>query len=132
MVRTLPSLLSTILNKFDGLTANFIEVSHEFKWCLRYLCHLDDPEKFQYSSELIHHNIQDINLYLRVLPEWYYVNEMINLRFDGKAWKDIFNYSCQNSCFDVFRRNLGIISKVTEEFSANQFTEYEGEFNGFE
>lgn len=133
VVRTSPSLLSTILNKFDGLSANFVEVSHEFKWCIRYLCHYDDPEKFQYSSELIHHNIVDINLYLRVQPEWYFVNEMINLRLDGQAWKEVFNYSCRNSCYDVLRRNIGVIQLVTTEFqNKEQYHEYDGEFVGFD
>lgn len=133
VVRTNPSLFSTILNKFPGLTSNFIEVSHEFKWCLRYLLHLDDSEKFQYSADLIHHNIVDINLYLRVQPEWFFVNEMINLRLDGQSWKDVFNYSCRNSCYDVFRRNLGVISLVTTEFQNScQYQEFDGEFVGFE
>lgn len=132
VVRTKPSLLSTILNKFSGLTSNFIEVTHEFKWCIRYLCHLDDSEKFQYSPELIHHNIVDIDMYLRVQPEWFFVNEMVNLRLDGKSWREIFNYSCTHSCYDIFRRNLGIISLVTSE-SQNpcQYEEYDGEFLDF-
>lgn len=126
VIRTNPSLLSTIQNKFKGLSSQFIEVSHEFKWCIRYLVHLDDSEKFQYPQENIHSNIVDLLLYLRVQPEWFFVNEMINLRADGKPWKEIFNYSCQNGCYDVFRRNLGIIQLVSSDAFSQEFkdTEY--------
>lgn len=126
VIRTNPSLLSTIQNKFKGLSSQFIEVSHEFKWCIRYLVHLDDSEKFQYPQENIHSNISDLLLYLRVQPEWFFVNEMINLRADGKPWKEIFNYSCQNGCYDVFRRNLGIIQLVSSDSFSQEFkdTEY--------
>lgn len=126
VIRTNPSLLSTIQNKFKGLSLQFIEVSHEFKWCIRYLVHLDDSEKFQYPPENIHSNITDLLLYLRVQPEWFFVNEMINLRADGKPWKEIFNYSCQNGCYDVFRRNLGIIQLVSSDAFSQEFkdTEY--------
>lgn len=126
VIRTNPSLLSTIQNKFKGLSSQFIEVSHEFKWCIRYLVHLDDSEKFQYPQENIHSNISDLLLYLRVQPEWFFVNEMINLRADGKPWKEIFNYSCRNGCYDVFRRNLGIIQLVSSDAFSQEFkdTEY--------
>lgn len=115
VIRTSPCLLSTILNKFPNLKSNFVEYTHEFRWCLRYLIHLDDITKYQYSPDAIVHNIADIDTYFRTRSEVSYVWEMVTLRMDGKNWYEILKYSTENNCYDVFRRNFNMISAIASE-----------------
>lgn len=123
VVRCKPALLSTIQNKFVGLPSRFIEYSHEFKWCLRYLLHLDDVSKFQYSQNAVVTNIDDIGVYWRSSSEWSLVNEMISLRLVGHSWKDIFEFCGENQCYDVFRRNINIINTICSEYKNNSISE---------
>ncbi|MBR3952738.1 MAG: hypothetical protein IKJ82_03910 [Oscillospiraceae bacterium] len=122
-IRVKPALLSTIANKFPGLDTRFIEVSHEFRWCLRYLVHLDDLSKFQYPHEAVETNIADIESYWRTSSEWSLVNEMIILRSNGASWKEVFCFAGKNQCYDVFRRNYAIISMISNEMYENRMVE---------
>lgn len=115
VVRTSPALLSTILNKFPGLASNFIEFSHEFQWCVRYLIHLDDVSKYQYQKEAVETNIEDIERYWRTQSELSYVWHMADMRSSGASWYSILSYCKDNHCYDIFRRNVGIIQLVANE-----------------
>lgn len=121
VIRVTPTLLSTIQNKFEGLDKRFIEYNHEFKWCLRYLVHLDDISKYQYSHDSVISNIDDIESYWRTSTEFALVNEMVALRLNGATWNKVFVFAGKNHCYDVFRRNIGIIDKICSETSALDF-----------
>jgi len=47
-----PRKISTVANLL-GVESNFIQIAHSKKASLRYLTHLDDEDKFRYSSEEI-------------------------------------------------------------------------------
>jgi hypothetical protein len=50
-----PRKLSTVANLFQ-VESNFVEVVKSKQAMLRYLIHLDDPDKFQYSPDDVIHN----------------------------------------------------------------------------
>ena len=115
VVRVKPCTLDCLLNKFDNLPSNFVQYNHDFKFCIRYLIHLDDSSKYQYSSSEIVTNVTDINSYLRTNSEWEIVNELVHKRVYGGTWYQVFKYSGENNCYDVFRRNIGIIQLISSE-----------------
>lgn len=125
VVRVKPSLLSTVANKFPGLETRFIEVTHEFRWCLRYLIHLDDITKYQYPHEAVETNISDIESYWRISSEWSLVREMIQLRLTGSTWYQVFDFCGKNQCYDVFRRNIAIIKLVAGESDCIDYGEWD-------
>ena len=50
-----PRKISTVANLFE-VESNFIEICKSKKASIRYLTHLDDREKYQYSSDEVVHN----------------------------------------------------------------------------
>ena len=121
VVRTTPCLISSILNKFPGLPSQFVEFSHEFRWCIRYLIHLDDITKYQYDRQAIVHNLSDIDVYLRSKSELALVWQMVDLRLNGSSWYDLLKFSYENSCYDVYRRNFGMINAISGEQLSKDF-----------
>lgn len=115
VVRCTPTLIGTISNKFLGLENRFIEVTHEFRWCIRYLIHLDDINKYQYPHDAVESNISDIESYWRISSEWALVHDMINLRQTGSTWYQIFMYAGEHQCYDVLRRNIPMIKLIASE-----------------
>lgn len=102
-----PRTLSAVA-KFLGLKENEIELGKNFKALVQYLIHLNNPEKFQYSAEAVVTNLPDIGAYLRNLSEGQLVKDLGSAKC-RMSWYDLVQYAIENDCYDVLRRNLGII-----------------------
>lgn len=109
--------LSTIVNRYSkmGVLGNFVYLISSYKQQLRYLIHLDDSEKYQYSFDNITSNVLDLNKYFNQLPEGMLVLNMVDMRLNGSTYRKIIEYSVKNGCYDVFRKNVGVINFVVQE-----------------
>lgn len=99
-----------------GLKPNEIEIGRDFKALIQYLIHLNDPDKFQYSPDAVTSNISDIGKYFVRLSEGQLVKDLASAKCK-MSWYDLIQYAVENDCYDVLRRNLGIIKLVWDESS---------------
>lgn len=105
-----PRTLSAVA-KFLGLKENEIELGKNFKALVQYLIHLNNPEKAQYSPDSVESNIPDIKSYFRNLSEGQLVKDLA-LAKKEMSWYDLVQYSIENDCYDVLRRNLGVLKLI--------------------
>lgn len=103
--------------KFLGLAEHDVEIGRNFNSLVQYLIHLNDPDKFQYSPDSVLTNIPDIGKYLRKLSEGQLVKDLASAKVE-MSWYDLIQYAVEADCYDVLRRNLGIIKLVWEEYHA--------------
>lgn len=108
-----PRTLSAV-SKFLGLKENEIELGKNFKALVQYLIHLNNPEKAQYSVENVVTNIPDIAAMLRNLSEGQLVKDLASAKL-RMSWYDLIQYSIENDCYDVLRRNMPILKAVWDE-----------------
>ena len=113
-----PRTLSAV-SKFLGIPEHDIEIGRNFNSLVRYLIHMDDPDKFQYSPDGIETNISDIGRILRSESEGSIVTTLIDMRVDGYyTWRELIRWADENNCFDVLRRNLGVLKLAVDEESS--------------
>lgn len=108
-----PRTLSAVA-KFLGLKENEVELGKNFKALIQYLIHLNNPEKAQYSIEDVVTNIPDIGSILRNLSEGQLCKDLASAKC-RMSWYDLIQYSIENDCFDVLRRNMPLIKCVWME-----------------
>lgn len=114
-----PRTLSAVA-KFLGLKENEIELGKNFKALIQYLIHLNNPEKAQYSIEDVVTNIPDIGKMLRNLSEGQLCKDLASAKC-RMSWYDLIQYSIENDCFDVLRRNMPLIKCVWMESDERVF-----------
>lgn len=109
--------LTTIQNRYGklGVLSNHIYIITSYKQQLRYLLHLDDKEKAQYSSDEVESNVVDLAKYFNQKPEGLQVLDMVDERLNGMSYRQIIECAVKNGTYDVFRKNLGIIQLVVQE-----------------
>lgn len=105
-----PRTLSAV-SKFLGLSEHDIELGKNFKALVQYLIHLNNPEKAQYSVDSVVTNIPDIGNMLRNLSEGQLVKDLCTAKI-RMSWYDLVQYAIENDCYDVLRRNLGVVKLV--------------------
>lgn len=105
-----PRSLSAVA-KFLGLKENEIELGKNFKALIQYLIHLNNPEKAQYSIDDVVTNISDIGKMLRNLSEGQLVKDLCTAKI-RMSWYDLVQYAIENDCYDILRRNLGVVKLV--------------------
>lgn len=110
-----PRRLSSVASKL-GLAEHDIEIGRDFKALVQYLIHKNDPDKFQYDSSIVVSNLSDIGKYYRDLSEGQIVRDIASAKLN-MSWYDLIQYAVDNDCYDILRRNLGIIKLVHEEFT---------------
>lgn len=101
---------STVANKI-GVPANYVECKkgYTFKKGVRYLCHLDNPDKFQYDSGLISSNVE-LGLFLNpfndVSQATAIYNKIICENVDNIY--TLVEWVFQEGCYSEFRRGYFI------------------------
>ena len=124
-----PRTLSAV-SKFLAIPEHDIEIGRNFNSLVRYLIHADDPDKFQYSSDGVETNIADIGRFFRNLSEGQLVKDLASAKIE-RSWYDLVQYAVENDCYDVLRRNLGIIKLVNDEYERyHPVEEFEAPFHG--
>ena len=105
-----PCTLDTVLHNLDlpDKYIKDIEYCRSWKRSVRYLIHLDDPDKFQYKAEDIISNFEtkdifaDMKAAVRVNKIWSYL--------DSNPFTDVISlgrWCSENGCFSEFRRSWG-------------------------
>ncbi len=111
--RPTPRCLSVVAN-FLGLPEHNIEVVKNFDNTVCYLIHLNDIDKYQYSPDDVESNFSNIGQLLRRRSEGQIVKDLASAKMQ-KSWYDLVQYAVDTECYDVLRRNLGVIRLIWEE-----------------
>lgn len=101
--------------KILGLKENEIEICKNCKLMVRYLLHLDDPDKYQYAAEDLDTNWKNIEQIICTADEGILCKDLCTAKTQ-MSWYDLIQYSIDTCSFDVLRRNLGLIKLVNEEW----------------
>lgn len=101
--------------KFLEIPEHDVEIGRNFNSLVQYLIHMNDPDKFQYAPEIVESNIPDIGRMFRNLSEGQLVKDLASAKTE-RSWYDLIQYAVENDCYDVLRRNLGLIKLVNEEY----------------
>lgn len=101
--------------KILGLQQNDIEICKNCKIMVRYLLHLDNPEKAQYPPEALETNWKNIETIIRDVDEGVLCKDLCSAKLD-RSWYDLVQYSIEIGAFDVLRRNWGLIKLVNDEY----------------
>ena len=118
------------VSEIMGLKLNEIEAVKNWKGSVRYLTHIDYPDKYRYEIEDIKGNIEDIVSYFEKMSEGKAVLKMIVEREEGLTYKEILIKAVEGGYYDCFRRNVGIVDMVVKD---SQNAEYRRAYeSGFE
>lgn len=109
----------TALAKRIGIEERFIQYAKDDKSRIRYLVHLDDPQKYQYNRDEIHSNT-DLSFAFRTEKnEGECVLELVEMTRTLSSY-DTIKYAVQNNMYDVLRRNWSIIKECKMDITSAQ------------
>lgn len=117
-----------------GIDKRFVRAWDRQKKAFRYLCHKDNPEKYQYSPEGIYGTMAEKAVAACAkgndLSEKQSINEILNMldEIDGYvSYRYFINLVNERGCFSVFRR-MGIIgTRLLDEHNRRVFEEIQTE-----
>lgn len=101
--------------KILGLAEHDIEICKNCKIMVRYLIHLDDSDKYQYLPSDIESNWKNLDIILRDESEGALCKDLCTAKTQ-MSWYDLIQYAIDTNSFDVLRRNLGLIDRVSQEW----------------
>lgn len=116
--RRIPSLLSTVVNLL-GVPENSIEYCHSFRASIRYLPHLDDPDKFQYPIEAVQGSFPA--RYLKeVVEESEFVASALAAIYDNKieSIRQLQAFALEQQEWSSFRRNYSLLKDALFEWNS--------------
>lgn len=107
----------TVINRYSrlGVPVEHMYAISSYRAQIRYLLHLDHPEKVQYREEEVYSSVVDIRKYFDKPPEGFIVLNMAEERCRGATYKDLVTRASIDGTYDIFRRNLGIIKLLVQE-----------------
>ena len=114
-----PRTLSGI-SGFLGIPEHEIEVLRSWRLSCQYLIHLNDKDKFQYDSSLVHSNF-DFSVYLSNSNSESEQAQMIinHIWQDGcSSINSLASWSIQNGCWSAFRRGFSVYSSILAEYKS--------------
>ena len=102
-----------------GLPENVIECGRSFPALVRYLIHLDDPDKYQYSPDDVQTETIDLQSYFsankseKSLDDGLFVLDLLK-HFEGSypSRRSVIEYVVANGDYNAFRRNYNILKDV--------------------
>lgn len=103
-----------------GIQPYYLEVCDNYYGSLRYLIHLDNPEKYQYLDTLPFGTLQaDYNKAIRLeVTEESQALQIINFIYSKDSYlsfKELTLYTVKNGVYQTFRRNSNIFRMILEE-----------------
>lgn len=108
-----PRTLSAV-SRFLGIAEHDIEIGKSFPLLIQYLIHQNDQSKYQYEPCEVSSNISDIIKYFRKQSEGSIVSDLCVYK-QNCSWYRLIKIAVANNCYDVLRRNIGIIKLVADE-----------------
>ena len=115
--RRTPAPISTISNAL-GVPSNYIEHCKSFRASIRYLPHLDDPDKYQYPIESVQGSFP-----LRYLQSRVEESDFVQMALEQVYSNKIFSMrqlqllALQQGCWPDFRRNYSILRDALRDSS---------------
>lgn len=107
--------ISAVSNKC-GIPENAIQVKNSFKYSVRYLVHLDQPDKFQYSNDRIVSNIE-LTRILSGKDETMGVQKIFVLmeQYKPTSIDALTSLVIKNGLWSTYRRNYSIFKDILHE-----------------
>lgn len=114
-----------------GIPSNYIEPCKSVRASVRYLIHLDDPDKFQYPSDCIRvggtSTYSDVIEFLQDAPRKLSDDEMasaiVSYILDQKGGVSVSRatvWALENGYYSAFRRGFSIFSQLIREVNNNE------------
>lgn len=118
--------IGSVLKIIPNHESHLINKVKSFKGACRYLLHLDNPEKYQYTESNL---LGNINIAKRYIQADDYENEGVKKilsfieSFDTKIRdKDVLHWCCCEDLYSVYRRGAYIFSRVIEQHNIDIMT----------
>lgn len=114
---TSPCLLGRAAIKFD-IPSNLVRKVKNKKGAIRYLIHLDNPNKYQYAKEEIITNDPDIEEYLKTkMASSFKAQQLIDFinSTDYVSFHSLSIFAITNDCWDELRRGQHIFTTLLNE-----------------
>lgn len=107
--------IAAVSNKC-GIPENAIEVKNSFKYSVRYLVHMDQPEKFQYSNDRIISNIE-LTRILSGKDESMGVQKIFDLmdQYKPNSIDELTSLVIKNGLWSTYRRSYSIFKDILHE-----------------
>lgn len=107
--------IAAVSNKC-GIPENAIQIKNSFKFSVRYLVHLDQPEKYQYSNDKIISNL-DVTRYLNGKDESMSVSKIFSLMDEYKpaSIDELTMLVIKNGLWSTYRRSYSIFKDILHE-----------------
>ena len=119
------SSIGSVLKIFPNHEVNLIRSVKSVKGACRYLLHLDNPEKFQYTEDSLIGNIKLCKKYLKTDDyECEGIQKIITYieSFDSKVFDStVLWWCCQENLYSVYRRHAYIFSRIIDQHNHNIF-----------
>lgn len=118
--RRTPVRLSAVASGL-GVPENSIEYCHSFRASIRYLPHLDDPDKFQYPIEAVQGSFPA--RYLKeVVEESEFVASALAAIYDNRieSIRQLQAFALEQQEWASFRRNYSLLKDALFEWSASK------------
>lgn len=112
------ALLSTVAGGHKlGVPENSVEYCRSWKAAVRYLVHKDSPEKFQYSTDLVHSNFEIGPVLDRAQCEIVKVKMIRQYILDTQCTSatQLLDWCIENNCWSEYRRSFAIWSCIMRE-----------------
>lgn len=102
------------VSKVSGVGENMVEFCRNFKKMVRYLVHIDNPNKYQYKIEDVECNF-DITDFLIDRNEGQIVLGFVEKRLSGASYYQLLKDSIVEGSYSELRRNYGFVQLVVSE-----------------
>ncbi|MBQ4259778.1 MAG: hypothetical protein IJB84_05910 [Lachnospiraceae bacterium] len=104
-----------------GISENYIEKSRSFVNSLLYLIHYNDPDKYQYSTDVVQGTLKK-----RLLVEMsksdktecekiLEINDFIKSHAQPLTEEELLEFCCHSGCWSEFRRSATIILRILDK-----------------
>lgn len=116
----------TGLAKSMGIPSNYLEPARNMRSCVRYLIHLDTPDKYQYSPDIISTGgcacLAHTEEYLSAAPYKPSDDEMAGLLASyilsygkGVSVSSVLSYALDSGFYSAFRRGFSVFFQLIKE-----------------
>lgn len=109
----------SVISKQLGVPDNAVEFCRSYRTFLRYLVHLDHPDKYQYPVEAVQ-GVFNRRLLLGDTEQAFIVAAVKAMQDENiRTVQALAAYACRNDSWTDFRRNYSILKDIMHEMSCS-------------
>lgn len=91
----------------------FLQDVHDLRGAIRYLFHIDNPTKAQYSTdECLTNDRESLFKYTALVEEGAIVLDMLDRLDNGSTFRQLLKFACESGHYSEFRRNFNILYTI--------------------